>query len=57
VAILSNSIGSCDDVGWDEAKIVEEKLQIPVIRHQRKKPGCLQEVSISVRLIAYSSRY
>lgn len=46
IAILSNSAGSCDDVDFNMAKFTEEKLSIPVIRHEEKKPGCLDEVIV-----------
>ena len=45
IAILSNSAGSCDDTDFTEAKLVEAKLDIPVIRHISKKPNCISEVS------------
>lgn len=45
VAILSNSVGTTDDVNYEGAKITESKLGIPVIRHLHKKPGCIDEVS------------
>jgi len=44
IAILSNSVGSCDDIDFKEAKLVEEYLNIRVIRHMIKKPGCIKEV-------------
>eukprot|EP00540_Astrosyne_radiata_P023511 CAMPEP_0116862028 /NCGR_PEP_ID=MMETSP0418-20121206/23397_1 /TAXON_ID=1158023 /ORGANISM="Astrosyne radiata, Strain 13vi08-1A" /LENGTH=220 /DNA_ID=CAMNT_0004496809 /DNA_START=320 /DNA_END=982 /DNA_ORIENTATION=+ len=44
VAILSNSVGSSDDIGYRDAKRVEDDLGIAVIRHQEKKPGGLHEV-------------
>jgi phosphatidylglycerophosphatase GEP4 len=44
IAILSNSAGSCDDVNFAMAKKTEESMDIPVIRHEAKKPGCLDEV-------------
>lgn len=45
VAILSNSVGSCDDKDFLEAQLIETKFNIPVIRHITKKPKCLDEVS------------
>lgn len=45
IAILSNSVGSCDDIDFAEAKLVEATLDIPVILHMTKKPNCLKEVS------------
>ena len=44
VAILSNSIGSKDDAVNDEAKVCEETLGLPVIRHKHKKPNVLDEI-------------
>jgi len=44
VAILSNSIGSKDDAVNDEAKVCEETLGLPVIRHKHKKPNVLTEI-------------
>jgi HAD superfamily phosphatase (TIGR01668 family) len=44
LAILSNSAGSCDDDDFVMAKKTEESIGIPVIRHEIKKPGCLDEV-------------
>ena len=44
VAILSNSAGTKDDVDYQDAIQIEHSLHIPVIRHDEKKPGGLQEV-------------
>lgn len=44
LAILSNSVGSCDDVGYASALTTERSMGLPVIRHANKKPGCLPEV-------------
>mmetsp|Transcript_35751 Transcript_35751/g.33890 ORF Transcript_35751/g.33890 Transcript_35751/m.33890 type:complete len:242 (-) Transcript_35751:48-773(-) len=44
VAILSNSVGSCDDYLFKSAIQTEKKMNLPVIRHQIKKPSCLKEV-------------
>ena len=45
VAILSNSVGSCDDMpDFHGAIDTESSLGIPVIRHIMKKPACLPEV-------------
>lgn len=44
VAILSNSAGTKDDVDYQDAIEIENSLHIPVIRHDEKKPGGLQEV-------------
>lgn len=44
VAILSNSAGSKDDVFFTEAKVLEQSLCLPVIRHNSKKPMVLSEI-------------
>ena len=44
IAILSNSVGSCDDVGYKAAIETENSIGIPVIRHKIKKPACMNEV-------------
>jgi hypothetical protein len=44
VAVLSNSIGSCDDDDFKMAIKTEKIIDIPVIKHEIKKPGCLKEV-------------
>lgn len=44
VAILSNSAGTLDDVDYQDALEIEEKLGLAVIRHQEKKPGGLEEM-------------
>ena len=44
VAILSNSAGTNDDIGYQDAIQIEESLGIPVIRHVTKKPGGIDEV-------------
>eukprot|EP01041_Mallomonas_annulata_P012728 gene12728-26812_t len=44
LAILSNSIGSSDDIDYKEAHAIQKALDIPVIRHMKKKPDCLFEV-------------
>ncbi len=44
MAILSNSAGTDDDPGYEDADIIEDALGIAVIRHREKKPGGLQEV-------------
>ncbi|KAL7489997.1 hypothetical protein ACHAW6_015693 [Cyclotella cf. meneghiniana] len=46
VAILSNSAGTDDDFGHEDAKSIEERLGIPVILHKEKKPGGLEEVML-----------
>ena len=44
VAILSNSAGTRDDPGYEDAKAIEGALGIAVIKHDDKKPGGLREV-------------
>jgi len=44
VAIMSNSAGTKDDPGYEDAKMIEKALGIAVIRHDEKKPGGLNEV-------------
>lgn len=44
VAILSNSAGTKDDKGYEDAIKIEQELGINVIRHDEKKPGGLNEV-------------
>jgi phosphatidylglycerophosphatase GEP4 len=44
VAILSNSAGTLDDPGFEDASRIESSLGINVIRHTEKKPGGLEEV-------------
>jgi phosphatidylglycerophosphatase GEP4 len=44
VAILSNSAGTKDDEDYKDAIEIENSLDIPVIRHDEKKPGGLQQV-------------
>ena len=44
IAILSNSIGSIDDLNFEGAQYAENLLRIPVIRHRYKKPACIDEV-------------
>lgn len=44
IAILSNSVGTCDDDGYKGAIETEKHTGISVIRHLRKKPACLDEV-------------
>ena len=39
MAVLSNSVGSKDDLNYEEAKIVEKTLGLPVIRHVKKNPA------------------
>mmetsp|Transcript_5590 Transcript_5590/g.7954 ORF Transcript_5590/g.7954 Transcript_5590/m.7954 type:complete len:190 (+) Transcript_5590:202-771(+) len=44
VAILSNSAGTKDDPDYEDAIKIEHDMGIPVIRHDEKKPGGLEEV-------------
>ena len=44
LAILSNSVGSSEDKGYLEAKMVEESIGMEVIRHLRKKPDVGEEI-------------
>ena len=44
IAILSNSVGSSDDLGYKAAIETERRIGIPVIRHRIKKPACMAEV-------------
>ena len=53
IAILSNSVGSCDDVGFRDAINTERSFNIPVIQHIHKKPNCLEEVLVMFSLLAY----
>lgn len=46
IAILSNSVGSCDDEGYEGASATEARMKIPVIRHAKKKPDCIQDVLV-----------
>eukprot|EP00605_Chrysophyceae_sp_TOSAG23-4_P001375 GSChrysophyteH1.ASY1.ANO1.1495.1 assembled CDS len=58
IAILSNSVGSNDDLNFAGAAAVEEVLELPVIRHKLKKPACFDEVRqhfASVRKVASES--
>ena len=44
MAILSNSAGTPDDPGHAQARRIEDALNVPVIRHEEKKPGGLADV-------------
>lgn len=46
IAILSNSSGSNDDKDYKSAKKIEDSLNLSVIKHKKKKPGCLDDVSL-----------
>jgi len=43
-AIISNSVGTLDDIDYRNAIETERNTGIPVIRHKQKKPSCLDEV-------------
>lgn len=42
--IVSNSAGTNDDIGHGQAKLLEERTGVPVLRHSTKKPGCHGEI-------------
>ena len=42
--IMSNSAGTLDDKGYEDATQIEKDLGIPVLRHNRKKPGGINSV-------------
>ncbi|OWB80152.1 hypothetical protein B5S32_g4405 [[Candida] boidinii] len=42
--IVSNSAGTNDDIGHKQAKILEERMGVSVLRHSTKKPGCNSEI-------------
>lgn len=44
ILLVSNSAGGPDDPDGQEAIQLESSLQIPVLRHQWKKPACGQEI-------------
>ena len=46
IAILSNSVGSKEDIGYKEAIIIEEALGVKVIRHLNKKPEVNEDVLV-----------
>ncbi|KAI9098810.1 mitochondrial PGP phosphatase [Phlyctochytrium arcticum] len=39
LVVVSNSAGTEDDPGYAKAKLVEEALGVPVLRHREKKPA------------------
>lgn len=45
IALLSNSVGSSDDIDYSEAIIIEQTLGLSVIKHQNKKPNVLKEIT------------
>ncbi|KAG0669716.1 hypothetical protein C6P40_004562 [Pichia californica] len=42
--IVSNSAGTNDDKNHEQAKILEDKTGVRVLRHTTKKPGCHEEI-------------
>ena len=44
VLIVSNSAGTRDDLGYKEARSLQDATGVQVFRHSTKKPGCAQEV-------------
>lgn len=42
--IVSNSAGTNDDKGHEQAKILEDRTGVTVLRHTTKKPGCHEEI-------------
>lgn len=42
--IVSNSAGTNDDIGHVQAKLLEERTGVTVLRHSTKKPGCHGEI-------------
>lgn len=51
IAIISNSAGSADDVGGEEANLLESSLGIPIIRHRLKKPICNRDIEKHFQLL------
>ncbi|KAK6363246.1 hypothetical protein TWF730_000689 [Orbilia blumenaviensis] len=47
--IVSNSSGTQDDKDGKEAALLSQTLSIPVLRHNVKKPGCLDEILAHLR--------
>lgn len=44
IAILSNSVGSSDDIDYIDAAMTEKMIGVSVIRHKEKKPNCRDDV-------------
>ncbi|KAK9454700.1 HAD-superfamily phosphatase [Dipodascopsis uninucleata] len=42
--VVSNSAGSSSDKDYEDAKELEKRIQVPVLRHAVKKPGCGDEI-------------
>ncbi|ODQ58689.1 hypothetical protein WICANDRAFT_32399 [Wickerhamomyces anomalus NRRL Y-366-8] len=42
--IVSNSAGTNDDKNHEQAKVIEERTGVTVLRHTTKKPGCHNEI-------------
>ncbi|CAG8775885.1 21111_t:CDS:2 [Cetraspora pellucida] len=51
IIIISNSAGTADDSDFQQAKKIEDNLDVPVLRHKSKKPGGGSE------LISHFARY
>ena len=44
IAVISNTIGSSDDINFSQALLVENTLGIEVLKHKYKKPKVKQEI-------------
>ncbi|CCF58140.1 hypothetical protein KAFR_0D04930 [Kazachstania africana CBS 2517] len=44
VLIVSNTAGSNDDPNYEEAKLIEKRTGVEVLRHSTKKPGCKDDI-------------
>ncbi|CAG8598762.1 9648_t:CDS:10 [Funneliformis caledonium] len=44
IVVVSNSVGTNDDPGFTQAKVVEKSLGVNVLRHKLKKPSCGHEL-------------
>ncbi|CCC71502.1 hypothetical protein NCAS_0H01920 [Naumovozyma castellii] len=44
ILIVSNSAGSSDDLDYKQAKLLEDRTGVSVLRHSTKKPGCKDEI-------------
>lgn len=44
VLVVSNSAGTNDDVNHAQAKVLESRIGVDVLRHSTKKPGCYGEI-------------
>lgn len=52
--IVSNSAGTDDDVGHEEAILLERNTGITVFRHSTKKPGCGSDILSYLRSLPVS---